>query len=242
MTKHKSGVYFIRNTENGKVYVGSSEDIRKRKNNHFSSLRGNRHHSAHLQSSFNKYGEECFEFQVLEYCMAGLLEAKEQWWIIKLESQNREKGYNARLYVTSNKGLRHTDETKRKISENRKGRGRHKYNISGELREEKRKRIASHNLMQYHTEQVEERRLLKLREAICGKPIKDTHKNAISKANRGAGNGQAKLNESSVMEIKTLLDDGSLTITSIANRFDVSRATIRYIRDGKRWAHVEKAQ
>jgi group I intron endonuclease len=241
MTKHKSGIYLIRNAENGKVYVGSSGDMRKRKNNHLSNLRGNRHHSTHLQSAFNKYGEDCFEFQVLEYCDVDSLDMKEQQWIITLESQNRDKGYNARLHVTSNRGLRHTDETKRKISENRKGKGRHKYNISDELREEKRKRIVSQDLKQYRTEEVEERRLSNLREAICGKPIKDAHKNAISNANRGAGNGQAKLNESSVMEIKTLLDDASLTITSIANRFAVSRRTISYIRDGKRWSHVKKA-
>ena len=35
----ESGIYVIVNTNNGKIYVGSSKNVRKRRNRHFSELR-----------------------------------------------------------------------------------------------------------------------------------------------------------------------------------------------------------
>ena len=40
-----SGVYLIRNKLNGKNYIGSSKDIRKRINQHFRELNQNNHHN-----------------------------------------------------------------------------------------------------------------------------------------------------------------------------------------------------
>jgi len=48
------------------INVGSAIDFRKRKSQHLSHLRKNKHHSFKLQNSFNKYGEECFLFTVLQ--------------------------------------------------------------------------------------------------------------------------------------------------------------------------------
>lgn len=87
-----SGVYAIKNTITNKVYVGSSKNMTKRKANHFSLLRHNKHYNAHLQSSFNKYGIEAFEWIVLEMC--GDLAEKEKNWICKLEATNPTRGYN----------------------------------------------------------------------------------------------------------------------------------------------------
>ena len=62
----KSGIYQIRNTVNGKLYIGSSHDIKFRWKQHKSSLRRNKHHSLILQRAWNKYGEDCFEFEVIK--------------------------------------------------------------------------------------------------------------------------------------------------------------------------------
>lgn len=59
------GIYKITCKGNNKIYIGSSKNIKYRWQVHLSELRGNRHHSTYLQRSFNKYGEESFEFSVL---------------------------------------------------------------------------------------------------------------------------------------------------------------------------------
>jgi len=59
-------IYKIRNVVNGKFYVGSTADTRERFRTHRNRLRNNKHHCLHLQASWNKYGEDCFKFEVVE--------------------------------------------------------------------------------------------------------------------------------------------------------------------------------
>ncbi len=61
-------IYIIRNSVNGKFYIGSTNNYHKRKLKHFSQLRKNRHHSIHLQRAFNKYKENSFNFILIETC------------------------------------------------------------------------------------------------------------------------------------------------------------------------------
>jgi len=64
---NKSGIYQIRNKSDGKVYVGSTVDFNKRwVSGHRRLLRRNKHCNRHLQSVWNKYGEENFVFEMLE--------------------------------------------------------------------------------------------------------------------------------------------------------------------------------
>lgn len=72
-----SGIYSIRNTINGKIYVGSAVNLYKRRLNHLSTLRRNTHKNPHLQASFNKHGEDSFEFITLEKCNSDSLVSKE---------------------------------------------------------------------------------------------------------------------------------------------------------------------
>jgi len=88
------GIYKITNLENGKVYIGQSTDIKSRWNNHKIELRNNDHRNSHLQNSFNKYGEEAFEFRVLERTFEENLDNAEEYWINFFDSTNPEKGYN----------------------------------------------------------------------------------------------------------------------------------------------------
>lgn len=63
-----SGVYAIKNTLNGKMYVGSTYCFKTRWRRHRQCLRGGYHHSVHLQRSYDKIGESRFVFIVLEEC------------------------------------------------------------------------------------------------------------------------------------------------------------------------------
>ena len=65
-----SGIYKIVNKVNGKYYVGSSRDIygepHGRFYQHKAHLKCQRHYNSHLQSAWNNYKPESFEFVVVE--------------------------------------------------------------------------------------------------------------------------------------------------------------------------------
>ena len=92
------GVYKIENLKNGKVYIGSSiTNIFRRWSEHKKLLNGNRHHSKHLQSSYNIYGFENFKFEILENMdMNNKKEIldMEFKYIEKFKSFDNEFGYN----------------------------------------------------------------------------------------------------------------------------------------------------
>lgn len=66
------GIYHIRNKSDGKIYIGSSVNIGSRWGHHKYHLRAGEHHCAHLQSAWNKYGEDQFEIIVAEICSNGI--------------------------------------------------------------------------------------------------------------------------------------------------------------------------
>jgi group I intron endonuclease len=61
-------VYQFRNLVNGKVYVGISDrEVSLRKKENFYDLRHDEHHNQYLQNAWNKYGEENFVWELIEY-------------------------------------------------------------------------------------------------------------------------------------------------------------------------------
>ena len=62
----KSGIYKWVNLVNKKIYVGSSIYLSDRKYSHLICLKKNCHQNIHLQSAFNKYGEQNFKFEIIE--------------------------------------------------------------------------------------------------------------------------------------------------------------------------------
>lgn len=77
-----SGIYEIVNIKNGNKYVGSSKDIYGRWVRHKRSLNIGKHHNHHLQNAWDLYGEDCFEFHILERDLDGRKERfdREQFW------------------------------------------------------------------------------------------------------------------------------------------------------------------
>lgn len=60
-------IYGIHNTITNKWYIGSCFDMKDRIQRHRYYLRKNKHHSQKLQKSYNLYGEEVFEVQILKF-------------------------------------------------------------------------------------------------------------------------------------------------------------------------------
>lgn len=111
----RKGVYKIVNTKNKKIYIGSTTDSFKRRlRTHINKLRINKHPNSHLQSSWNKYGEDVFEFQILE-CLENndSIFDLEQKYITDSNCCNPTIGYNQDIDVY--RKIRNP-ETNKKIS------------------------------------------------------------------------------------------------------------------------------
>lgn len=87
-----SGIYVIKCAGSDKAYVGSSKNVYQRWEQHKRDLKAGRHHSVKLQNAWNKYGENSFEFLLVEEVLDGFLTVYEQLYINKFNSC--ENGYN----------------------------------------------------------------------------------------------------------------------------------------------------
>ena len=118
-------IYKITNLVNKKIYVGKTkeESVQKRWNHHISKLRRNKHYNKHLQSAWNKHGEENFTFEVIEKFDPLFyfdIDNLERYWIKELDSMNPENGYNKT--IGGDGGSTRSEETRKKMSEAQKGR------------------------------------------------------------------------------------------------------------------------
>lgn len=153
------GVYQIQNTVNGKIYVGSTiKGFGIRWNLHLTNLRSGKHHSQHLQSAFNKYGEESFCFSILEVvknpkeCIP-----TEQRFINLLHPE-----YNMCLIAGSYLGMKHTPEAKVKMHAAQLG---NKKNLGKKLSEETKAKIQDSKKWYHPTEETK----LKISKSLQGR-------------------------------------------------------------------------
>lgn len=127
--KLEGGIYCITCLINGRKYVGATRRFSERKYHHFHTLRKGTHRNDFLQRSFDKYGEENFEFQVLESVEHGKpLHELEVHWIKTLDTFNN--GFNLTL---GGEITKQSEYTKKKRSESLKGKNNPMYGRNGEL-------------------------------------------------------------------------------------------------------------
>ncbi|MBR3231363.1 MAG: GIY-YIG nuclease family protein [Lachnospiraceae bacterium] len=122
-----SGIYCIENKENGRAYIGQSVDIKKRWAQHRCDLRAGRHDNEHLQRAWEKYGEECFSFSIVEEVEPEMLNLAEEMWIQIFDAYDH--GYNMTLggeatrgHTPWNKGKRRSERVRKILSESAKKR------------------------------------------------------------------------------------------------------------------------
>lgn len=117
-------IYQILNSINGKFYIGHSQDYDIRWWEHKRKLKANQHDNIHLQRAWNKYGENAFEFILIELVEETQMLEREQYWIDKLGACDIELGYNINPDASrppSPKGRVHSTETRLKISNSTTG-------------------------------------------------------------------------------------------------------------------------
>lgn len=86
------GIYLLKNTVNGKLYVGQSVHTGRRWHEHKkSAARGDK---SPLYDSIRKYGRDAFEFVVVEVCDPLQLDEREAYWFGIYDVRNPDNGYN----------------------------------------------------------------------------------------------------------------------------------------------------
>lgn len=118
-------VYKIIHVETNRCYVGhTSKKSHIRFNQHLRLLRTNKHHSKHLQNSWNKHKEESFLFEVIEYCTEETKIVREQHYIDSLNSEfNVErKAGTSRIGTTQPRNLVERQRVRMKGNSYTKGR------------------------------------------------------------------------------------------------------------------------
>lgn len=109
-----SGIYCIENKIDGKKYIGQSVDIESRWYRHKYELNAKQHFNSYLQNAWNKYGEDNFNFYIIELCKVELLDEREEYYIDFYKTLDRNVGYNMTAGGHSNKYI--NDEISAKIS------------------------------------------------------------------------------------------------------------------------------
>jgi group I intron endonuclease len=104
-SEDKSGIWV--NNINGNTYIGSAVNLNNRLKQHLYNINS----SVPLQRAILKYELSNFSIEVLEYCPIEQLIEREQFY---LDTLNPE--YNIHPITGSPLGLKHSEETKKKIS------------------------------------------------------------------------------------------------------------------------------
>jgi len=120
-------IYKIVNLVNDKFYVGSTIHKKVRFRQHRKLLRGDRHHCKHLQAAWNKYGEEKFDFHVVEEVpdAVSLQEVEDRWlkehvgqtYCYNTGHSSAAPWRNAPAYKTPNFGKTVSEEQRQQISQ-----------------------------------------------------------------------------------------------------------------------------
>ena len=224
------GVYYIRNIINEKMYIGSSVDIKRRISQHKSQLNHNRHYNPYLQNAWNKYGEDNFEFGILEEFCGDFDELREieADYIEYFQTCNRDTGYNMSLDTEC---FIPDDDYRKKMSE--KYRGENNPFFGKHHTEESKQKIREAALMRTVTPQ-------QLKGLEFGRGTRsyteETYKK-LSEANRGERSSSAKLKEIDVIDILNRIKAGEKQ-TRIAEEYGVNNATISKIKTRKTWGYL----
>lgn len=93
----EAGVYVIKNTVTGDCYIGGTEVLRVRCNQHSLLLLSGKHSCKAMQDSYDKHGAESFVIEALAVCAPGKVSAHELGWFKKISpSWNRRRPCHVR--------------------------------------------------------------------------------------------------------------------------------------------------
>ena len=221
--------YKITNTVNNKIYVGKTNDIKRRFSEHksspFSLNKKENNACPKLYRSIRKYGIEKFNFEIIDSFDTELecLLAEEKY-IEKFDcvknglnilkgGKDQHAGENSVWY-----GRHHTEETKQKISNTLK---------------EKKICVGENNPMfgKHHSEETK----AKISKINKGRKQTQEHRKKNSEANKGEKNKSAKINKKIADQIRTEYATGEISSIKLSKKYGISKRMILNIIHNKNW-------
>ncbi len=184
-----SGIYQILNLLTGDKYIGSTTNIVRRWQEHHKALRNGSHHCKHLLAAWEKYGEDAFEFAILEYCEPSDLLDREQTYLPTEQTVDalKEKGFYNQTPIAGRPqplGSSPTEEVRRKLSAE---------NVRRWQNEEYRKRMTEKARLQWQNPEYREKMSRLARESSAESVIKMSLGASLSKQRRIRESGQLSL-------------------------------------------------
>lgn len=227
------GVYKITNKINNKAYIGASNNIDRRWTEH---KRGTSKNNL-LYFAFKKYGQENFNFEVLEECSLEILYQREIYWINHYRTFGR--GYN--LNAGGVGGGAPGEVNGRSILTEEDVIFIRKAYLNNESKIEVFKK--------YFLDKISFSGFCSIWQGYNWKHImpeiyteenkqKHIHRSLKRKVNVGENNSQSKLNEEQVLVIIGILINTKTLQKDIAKKYDVSLNTINLINRCKTWTHL----
>jgi group I intron endonuclease len=192
--KENCGIYQIINKLDGRVYIGSSNNLKSRKYRHFLLLNNNNHDNIYLQRSYNKVKSKYEEKNIKNYFIFEIIKRIEKYEdkeklkeeLLKWEQHyldvfiikgniDKKRCYNLCPTVINKLGFRHTKETINKLRESHLGK-KHTEETKQKMSISKSKE--NHP---FYNKIFSEEHINKLRESHLGKKHTEETKQKMSK-------------------------------------------------------------
>ena len=221
-------IYKITNTINGKIYIGQTKDYRKRFWEHKNSYQKEQRKDFYSKKNraFRKYGVDNFKFEVIEEVEGSLLDEREEYWITCYDSFNN--GYNSTPGACSPPPLIREEHPMAKLSEEDV---KHvvyllqktslTFSQIGKVFGVSRGAINLISLgVNWHSPDLDY-------------PLR---KNALSR--RGSSNGNSKLTEEIVLQIRREYETKSVSFLEDKYCHLASKSAIRKVLTGESYKHI----
>lgn len=230
------GIYRITNKVNGNTYIGkTATSFGDRWECHRSQLRGGYHDNSHLQRAWNKYGENNFEFSIVEVVNdKSLLNDLEINYISVFRANN--KSYN--IHDGGDGGFllgKHlSDLTKKKIGE------KNRINMLGRKTSEETKQKMSESQRKKFARMSDDEREeygRRVSKYASGYRWSDAAKQNFSEMQKTSPNG-AKYNVETVREIRRLHEKENMGYTDISKKLGIPRPSVYLIATYRRWKYI----
>jgi group I intron endonuclease len=236
MEECKMIIYKATNLVNSKVYIGlTTETLEQRKSRHLRDA-FNQDSNLVFHMALRKYGKDNFQWEIIDDVATNESELKEKeiYYISLYKSYihaDKSNGYNMTMGGEGTFGYSHSEETRLKMSEAKKGRI---------ITEESRLKMSIARKGRKITDKTKK----KMSDSSKGKIHTDDTKKKLSniriknESSKGSNNPKSKLNERDVVEIKQLLKSG-IRQKEIANAYGVTISVISKIKSGEIWKHID---
>lgn len=225
----RTGIYAIRNKITGKAYIGQTAmNFGDRRDCNFAKLRHNKHDNHNLQEDFNKYGENNYEFIVLEELSdCSSIDEREKFWISRYKEE--KLSYNISEGGKGVLGVHLSDETKRKIGE------KNRINMLGrKASPETKAKMSKTRLGKRHSEATKE----KLRQLNFGKKASEETKHKLSITHAGEKSPLSKYKKEQILEVRSLYDKGCRDYDYISKVTGVNKSYISAVIKRERWKYI----